>query len=498
MHIPDEVIAAAVTPYVDLQFGRSDARTERRSLPDLFRNSYLDKGRISEKVTSYECCLVLGPKGAGKSALGYHLSDMADATDRFVEVVNATYLPMAEIPRIKTGQQPGSERSTTTWRFILLINIIRLMNSSKKARFKDERQIRSILKASTEIGLPQNTSTMRDISRLIGTEARIPFDTKSANVTIFEAIPSLIRIVEEAQSNVGHILILDGLDSIFLNDERYTDSLASLVQAAYLLNQDLRDADVQASIVILLRNDLFSRISHVLPDIQKFRSDMGSSLDWKILSGAQGRNAPLFQLVNSKAGLDNRTHILDYFPDEVVLAGGHKRVETLKYFLNMTRHTPRDILALFENMRQVVEEGSFELRGVKLSQEIIREGILRYSTEYFLDAVANEFAGTPGSKDLSLAGIDTLRSLRKQDFSAEEFSNELHIRHPRLGAKYRDILEMFFFAGAIGNVVPAKRGDTYLQFFHRRSANEIDLGGTLLMANPLVHAFNIPFSHWAE
>ena len=462
MDIPDEVLSKSFPPYAELEFGKSDARTERRTLPNLFRSSYIDKGGIAKKVASYECCLVLGPKGAGKSALGYHLVDSSKTLGCKVAVVNATNLPMSEIPKIRTGQREGSERSTTTWRFILLINLIRLMNENG-VHFKDGRQVRAILEASTDLGIPQNTSSMRDISRLVSTETRIP-STNNLSVSIFQSIPTLLEIIKKAHSDSGHILVLDGLDSIFLNDDRYTESLASLVQATYLLNQDLRDFEIPGSIVLLLRDDLFSRISHHLPDIQKFRSDMGESLDWRILSGATGVNAPLFKLVNAKASLPPNLHILDYFPDKIDLAGGHKRVDKIKYLLNMTRHTPRDILALFQSIKDVAAEGSFEMRTPVLTQEVIREGILKYSTEYFINAVTNEFAGSPGAKDLSVAGINTLRALQKQAFTFEEFSNELRETSANHQGNERRILEMLFFAGAIGNVVPAKKGEVYVQF----------------------------------
>ena len=62
----------------------------------------------------------------------------------------------------------------------------------------------------------------------------------------------------------------------------------------------------------------------------------------------------------------------------------------LPYLLNMTRHTPRDLLRLFEEeIRKVEASGIFGTRGgSKLLPEVIREGILQYATKYFVGAIA--------------------------------------------------------------------------------------------------------------
>ena len=82
----------------------------------------------------------------------------------------------------------------------------------------------------------------------------------------------------QAQSDSRHLLLLDGLDSIFLNDTKYDESLASLVQAAYSINQKLRAAGASGSIILLLRSDVFTRIALSLPDSQKMRDDL--AFDW--------------------------------------------------------------------------------------------------------------------------------------------------------------------------------------------------------------------------
>jgi hypothetical protein len=76
-------------------------------------------------------------------------------------------------------------------------------------------------------------------------------------------------------------------------------------------------SDASGSVVLLLRNDVFSRIALSIPDSQKMRDDQAFDLDRRVLSGAAGVNAPLIRLVNQKAAkaLDiDSVAVLDYFP----------------------------------------------------------------------------------------------------------------------------------------------------------------------------------------
>lgn len=147
------------------------------------------------------------------------------------------------------------------------------------------------------------------------------------------------------------------------------------------------------------------------------RDDLSFELDWRILSGGAGVRAPLIQLINAKAAraldLDlNSVDVLSYFPEQIRLGGRNgrqRRMPRLQYLLNMTRHTPRDLLRLFEEVRKVAASGTYPSNKGHLSGEIIREGVVQYSTNYFVRAIANEFAGYErwaGGRRVSYVGLE--------------------------------------------------------------------------------------------
>jgi hypothetical protein len=267
------------------------------------------------------------------------------------------------------------------------------------------------------------------------------------------------------------------------------------VQAAYAINRRLRSDNAVGSIVLLLRNDVFSRISLQLPDSQKMRDDLSLDLDWRVLSGRYGVKSPLMQLVNSKVGQAfgrESIDVLSYFPREIRLGKGSRTImPTMQYLLNLTRHTPRDLLRLFEEIRRIEESDFYSYRGRSLSPDVIREGVLQYSAKYFVGAIRNEFAGAEGGPENASAAISALQNLGKQRFNRDEFASSLNELEDGKVFDSRRLLVSLFYAGAIGNYIQRKDA-TYLQFYHRRDDSEMYLQGQFILHNALIHAWGMP------
>lgn len=492
--------------YSALYFGMSDSRNEVAEDPERFRRSFVDLNGAIGAITSGRKFLLLGPKGTGKSALAWFLEDGSSEARHLAAVRDASTLPLAEVPRLQTGQSAGPERTVTAWTFILLCNYLELLLRDQSCAFQDQREVQRVAKLLRGYGFMDDTSG-RALLKASTTEISIPIPKlgkiysreSKPQLNIFNLIPYLEDWVSSAQSRLRHILLLDGLDSIFLNDAQYDESLASLVQAAYLLNQKLTHASATGSIVLLLRNDVFSRVSLYLPDSQKMRDDLSFELDWRILSGPGGVNAPLMQLVNAKASHAANGVFVDtlaYFPRAIKVGTGKRsrEIATFKYLLNMTRHTPRDLLRLFEDIRRVEASGVYPSDDMLLSQGAIREGVLQYATKYFTGAIQNEFVGFAHGPEGVAAALQAMKAMGSQYFTAEEFREKLAEVAPRVQIEPNDLLRLLFFAGAIGNSV-ANYDERYMQFYHRRDDAEIYLSGTFVLHNALIHAWGMSRSH---
>ncbi|MFH5227530.1 P-loop ATPase, Sll1717 family [Antrihabitans spumae] len=488
------------TKYSDLYFGLSDAVNEAKQDPDHFFRSYVNINNVVDEVTSGRRTFVFGPKGTGKSALGLWIASDVDSVCS--QVRDAASLPLADIPNLQTGQPAGVERTVTAWKFILLCNYLTLLRRDNACSMTNAREVDRVTRLLREYGFMGDASG-KALLKVATTTVAIPIpragsvykkESKSA-LNIFSLIPYLEEWVSSARSPNRHVLFIDGLDSIYLNDPRYDESLAALVQAAYRMNQNLGAAGATGSVVLLLRNDVFSRVSLRLPDSQKMRDDLGVDLDWRILTGSAGRNAPLFKLVNDKASAaaEESVTVLDYFPAKIKVGNGNREIPTVQYLLNLTRHTPRDLLRLFEEIRKVEASNVLGQGSSQLSAAVIREGVVQYSTKYFVNAIKNEFAGYEGGPEIAQDAVTALQYLGSQKFDRIGFRQRLReVRGTQVSEQEGDrLLKLLFFAGAIGNLVG---NDSYMRFYHRRDDSEIYLRGGLILHGTLCHAWNVPFA----
>jgi hypothetical protein len=487
--------------FKDLYFGKTDSKNEATDDPDAFVRSYVDLGGAVQEIKAGDKFLVLGPKGTGKSALAWYLQVTEDGSSHLADVRDASSLPLAEVPRLQTGQPAGAERTVVAWKFILLCSYLELLLRDQSSSLQKDPEVIRVAGVLREFGFMSDasgralvTAAKKTITIPIPGLGEVYKRESGRTINIFNLLPYLEKWVSENAARNRHVLLLDGLDSILLNDPQYEESLSSLVQAAYQLNQKLKAEQASGSVVLLLRNDLFSRISLRVPDSQKMRDDLSFDLDWRVLSGAAGVNAPLIKLVNQKTaralGLEH-VDVLSYFEDITVGARTDRprTFPVLQYFLNLTRHTPRDMLRLFEAIRRVEAAETFPSRSDGLlSAEVVREGVVQYSTKYFLDAIRNEFAGNPLGADAAQQALRALRNMNRQRFVRADFAAacadlELDLDVDRL-------LELLFFAGAIGN--SAGLGPkSYMQFYHRRNDSEIYLKGAFILHNALIHAWNL-------
>ena len=97
-----------------------------------------------------------------------------------------------------------------------------------------------------------------------------------------------------------------------------------------------------------------------------------------------------------------------FLPPYAKLGGPDNGMPIHQYLLNLTRHTPRNMLRLFENLRLAATDLGLDADG-RISQRVLREGALRYANRYFVDAVRNELVGRSSDVDEATAGLNAFR-----------------------------------------------------------------------------------------
>ncbi|WP_157620808.1 P-loop ATPase, Sll1717 family [Saccharothrix sp. NRRL B-16348] len=488
--------------YRDLYFGLSDGRREARQAPEQFVKSFVDRNNAMSLLKSGQKFLLLGPKGAGKSAFAAYLDKTQDMQTGFVQIRDLSTLPFDQMDKVKTGEPGGPGRVITVWKLLLYTGLLEIIMKDQSHPFQWDPQVLQLVDELRRLGFMSASpkaavlgATKTTYKLTLPGFGNVYTRERTESFNLYHVVNYLEdRILSSDSSGHTYMLILDGLDSIYLTDPNYSSAIASLLQAAYEVYDILGDGGSQARVVLLLRNDIFTRLQ--LPDAGKMRQDLSIDLDWRVLSG-NPRQASLFDLVNRKASamLDGRVLavVQDFFPKDVQLGDkSPKWRDIYSYLLDLTRHTPRDLLRLLEYIREVEgEQKSSNRPGAKLSNEVIREGALRYASKYFVEAIANELVGLREEGDLAARAISTLRHLRKSTFTARQFSDDFLEGSDGNVAQANEMLKWLFFAGAVGNVV-AGSSERYLQFYHRRDNVEIYIKGELILHNALVYAWNIP------
>lgn len=130
-----------------------------------------------------------------------------------------------------------------------------------------------------------------------------------------------------------------------------------------------------------------------------------------------------------------------------------------------------------------------------LPTDVIKEGVLRYCNNYFVNAIRNEFAGFERGPREAGAALEALEHVAKHRFIRSDFRDKLGETNPELLPDVDRLLRLLFFAGAVGNLVPGA-SKNYAQFYHRRDNIQIHLKGPLIMHNSLVHAWGLPFERY--
>ncbi|BDX32867.1 hypothetical protein TUM20985_34140 [Mycobacterium antarcticum] len=144
--------------YADLYFGLSDSRNEAIESHDAFLRSYVDLEGAVESVLNGKKFLVLGPKGTGKTALAWYLKETEFQGTHLATVRDASDLPLAEVPRLQTGQVEGPERTVVAWKFILLCNYLELLLRDQSCSLQHDSEVTRVTKLLKEFGFMGDAS----------------------------------------------------------------------------------------------------------------------------------------------------------------------------------------------------------------------------------------------------------------------------------------------------------------------------------------------------
>lgn len=251
-----------------LNFGRRDAHDEAANEPQLLRYGFYDYRNAAARVEARSAFLILGPKGAGKSAILEHLGlKWADCYDRFFKMWDLRGFPVSDVRNVKTGQTPGLTRTQSSWELLILLKLIDSLRRDNALR--DTPNYAALLDALTQSGLLSGEWNSRVVSWSRSTvkvkasvfEAGAELERRN-KLHLLEVVELLRRTVGELAVRNRHLLALDGIDAIYVEGKNQWESLAGLVQAVESLNRFFQLVEQPLQVICALRSDIFQRATH--------------------------------------------------------------------------------------------------------------------------------------------------------------------------------------------------------------------------------------------
>lgn len=470
----------------EIEFGKARAELEGARYPELLKNGYLDYKGIYDKLKSGEKFLVLGHKGCGKSAIGEKLR--IEANRKAVSIVHLEDFPFKSFGKIFSGASEAESKYPASWSWLLLLMIIDNLRNDPGARDAINIDYNKSIKQLGEFGfLPTN-----DIKKLIIQSSKTTFkaqipkileyakETSSAgsasDLQFLTLVEYLKKLTVEYSTEGGLVLVIDGLDDILTKREIQYQALSALIFEVDRLNLFFFNKKKEIHIVVLCRTELYERLPG--PNKNKLRQDSAFELNW-YHDPNQPYDSSLVKLINLRAKL-SVGHEIDVFSEFMCSIIDGK--ETLHYLLDMTRHTPRDLINLMNNLKDFHDSG-------KMDRQQIFSALRQYSIDYFEPEIRDEMVGYVNSSDYQKF-CSLVSLVRQREFTFSTLStraSEVGLSNDTL----ETILKALYDCGAIGNKWGTPSRSNRYEFKFRNKNSTLDKSKTIVLHRGLWKALNL-------
>lgn len=471
-----------------LYFGESAAEEEVLRDSRRFVETYLDHWRVKQQVEAKEKFLLLGPRGSGKSAAAEYLVQRWKM-DHGVSRIFPTLIYLDDLYAHEMG--PGRDSSITelsaSWEVFLGIHFLQTLWNDQGSSLHGDPQIERMIYALSSHGLIG--STFSELSRKVRDESfslSLPSVanysikwTEREQLSLRQAGGRILDVVLASSSASRHILLIDGLDRVITTDPQYWSRVSSLMQTAQRLYQRIRRAEAEhLYLLVMCRSDVFRKAPFA--DASKISTDLSIHLGWYTESPDPGESL-LWDYIASKARL-TFDELSRYLPAKVNVS--NRAVETKRWLLQMTRHTPRDMTNIFREVQTLTIPGR-----IKPEPRSFRQAANPYGSHYFLNEIASESVGM--LPEVVVRHLErVVRGLGSRIFSRGDLQRSLEALpdfDPRWVA---EVGEYLYLQGAIG--LYSSRTE-YVNFYHRRDTVAFDPTREFIVHNALAYTFNLPW-----
>lgn len=474
-----------------INFMYTDATEERIYAPEIISKCYVDIENILEKINEPSKFLVIGTKGAGKSALASKIQ--ISSSPKWNKFSSTDDLEQFEFSLLeKTGGEKGKSigGAVSVWQLLLLIRILSLLLQDEQFKLEnngvealgDALQRHGLSPSSSLVSIVQQTSrrgaffTFKTIYAELRGENTNDTTTKLKDpAAVLESLKELIGDCKPSSSSFR--FVIDGLDHP-LKDGRSTAAyLGDLINAARSVNLYLASLKIDAKIIVLIRDEVLALIPD--PNLAKRINDNGIPLKWY-----DNARAPLeTSLLNI---IEKRAHAVGYtepinklwetwFPSYI------DSRESTGFILDNTRFLPRDLISFFRELQKINSTPPFQ-------RSQILTALGNYS-EWFLQELSDGLVGFVGEDTRS--ELPAILSELGRRFTFDQFAKKLKEHGLTENQSPEEIAKDMFNASWVGNVWKTEESTDRFSFKHRKRNANFNRSREMLVHNGLWKALNL-------
>jgi hypothetical protein len=434
-----------------------------------------------QRIVSQDRFIVVGRKGTGKTAIYRKLLDHAgEEAGACAAGLEFSDYPWGAHQEVANTLAAPVERFTESWRFLILVELAKLMLKELRPRGRDARALRRFIK--------RNWGTVEFQVRRVFEPSQ--FEVEVAPQVLGFSFGGLRRKRVERKELGGllsarnewlksklksigdpgrkYFVLFDGLDIAYnAIDDNYKQRLIGLLLAARSVYTWGRDEGLAVAPIVFLRSDIYDALTFA--DQNKMTEDNVQLLMWD--DSTSGENS-------LKALVDQRIRVLvedGEVADPWNLVFDHAQMrgtqQKYRYMVERTYLRPRDMIK-FANVC---------LANAKLAgHERIENEDIYGAKEQYSDYVFEELDNEISAADPRWAkGLEVLREIRKMTFDRAKFHDAFVKRSSELeGLSEDELLRLFYRFGIIGFVKKGGggRGGSEVAWQYRDPKQKFDSG----------------------
>ena len=328
-------------------FGYADAEEEFNQKPEMFDSAFVDPHNYLDTILNGPKYLILGRKGAGKTAFSAKIRRVADLSDN----ITARPCSLADMDYVSFNgfaetNVTGGKRFRSIWKYLLLVEILKMIFN--KYPDQENLELTELYEGLKKYGFITNDSLVRVATKIRLTEMTLNiaeiFEAKSnvehsVKLNGPDEITDLIlnTIKDSYFGDRKFFLIVDGLDDVLRLEKFSPDIVTGLLRAINYINKSFSIAEVRVKVVLLMRTDIYDLCRD--PDLNKIKRDAAINLSWT--------KDDLKNIVYKRicAEYPQITSFSDFWDNYAPL--NYKNAPSITFLFELTLLRPRDILQFF-------------------------------------------------------------------------------------------------------------------------------------------------------